>query len=107
MAVPIVEIPRTEKARSQLSVRQAHLRERLDNGQLPRPGRTSEPDHIFDLLTRWPMFELEEDASPGPLRSSLPVPVDMPSISHVIHVIEEVEICTLLFDSHDTETGDQ
>ena len=53
------------------------------------------------------MFELEEDASPGPLRSPLPVPVDMPSISHVIHVIEEVEICTLLFDSHDTETGDQ
>jgi hypothetical protein len=52
------------------------------------------------------MFELEEDTSPGPLRSSLPIPVEMPSVSDVIHAVEEGEIRALLFDGRDTETSD-
>ena len=47
---PPLEIPRTEKARPELPISKAPLRERLGDGRLPSPGETPKPKHAFVLF---------------------------------------------------------
>ena len=94
---PPVEIARTEKTRAEFPIREAHLRKCLGDGRLPRPRKTVEPEHTLVLLVLQPVFELEEDVSPGPLHTPLPVPTEIPRVRGMRHSVEKSEVRSVLF----------
>ena len=104
---PVVEISGTEEARPELSVRKAHLRKSLCDGRLPSPGEAVEPEHALVLFIVQPVFELEEDISPGPLHAPLIVSTEIPGVSDVTHTVEKGEVRPLLFSGYYAWMGGQ
>jgi len=94
---PVVEISRTEEARSELPICEAHLRKCLGDSRLPSPGEAVEPEHMFILFVIQPALKLEEDVSPGTLHASLPIPGEMTSVCSMMHPLEKSEARSALF----------
>ena len=88
---PVLEIARTEKARSQLPVR-----ERLGDSRLSSSGQTVEPEHMFVLFVIQPAFKLGKDISPGPLHASPSVTAEVSRVGDMRHPLETGEGRALL-----------
>ena len=105
--VPVVEVARTEEARSELSVCEAHFRKRLSNSGLAGSGETVEPEDVFILLVVQPAFELSEDAASGPPHASLSVTAEVFRVGAVRHPVETGEgRALLLYNGYHTRKGD-
>ena len=97
---PVVGVPRTEEAGSQLPIRETRLCERLGDGRLPRPREAVEPEHPFVPFIPRPLFELEKDLSPSPLHTSLPVSAEVPGVGNVIQATEAGQLSFILLANY-------
>ena len=93
---PVVEIPRTKEAGPQIPVRETHLRERLSDRRLPRPGKAVEPEYTLVFFIPRPLLELEQDLSPRPLHAPLSVSAEVPSLRNVTNPVKNPKVRSVL-----------
>ena len=76
----VLEVPRTEEGRPELSILGGCLGERLGNGRFSGPGQAIEPEDTLAPFISKPVANILEDPLPCSPQAPLSVPTSVPGV---------------------------